>query len=48
MYKIGNRIRERKSIGVIERGVTEKNYITEELILKRKVSSEKKGRILGL
>ncbi len=48
MYWIGNCIIKRKIIGVIERGVTEKNYITEELLLKREVSSEKKGRILRL
>ncbi len=45
---MGNRIWERKNIGVIERDVTEKNNITEELLSKRKVSSEKKGRILRL
>ncbi len=30
---------ERKNIGVIEIGVTEKNYITEELLFKREVLS---------
>ncbi len=48
MFPIGNRFRERKIIGVIEIGVTKKNYITEEFLLKREDSSEKKGRILRL